>query len=187
MSAAAKSLQSFPTLCDPIDGGPPGSPIPGILQARTLEWVAISFSNAWKGKVKVKWLSRVRLFTTLWSAAFQAPLSMGFSRQEYWRGCHCLQKNKTSIGEVLDFCLSFRIKFLIVLFIASIFLLVLNLLIYCFLNRAVLKSLTMMIRASLVAQMVKNLPSTWETWVQSLVWVDPLERGTATLRILWTV
>ena len=70
-------------LCDPIDGSPPGSPVPGILQARTLEWVVISFSNAGKGKVKVKSLSRVRLFTTPWSAAYQAPLSMGFSRQEY--------------------------------------------------------------------------------------------------------
>ena len=85
-AAAAKSLQSCPTLCDPIDGGPPGSPVPGILQARTLEWVAISFSNAWKGKVKVKSLSRALLFATPWSAAYQAPLSMGFSRQEYWSG-----------------------------------------------------------------------------------------------------
>ena len=85
-AAAAKSLQSCPTLCDPIDGGPPGSPIPGILQARSLEWVAISFSNAWKGKVKVKLLSRVQLFATPWSAAYQAPPSMGFSRQEYWSG-----------------------------------------------------------------------------------------------------
>ena len=83
-AAAAKSLQSCSTLCDPIDGSPPGSPTPGILQARTLEWVAISFSNAWKGKVKVKWLSRVQLFATPWSAAYQAPPSMGFSRQEYW-------------------------------------------------------------------------------------------------------
>ena len=82
----AKSLQSCPTLCDPIDSSPPGSPVPGILQARTLEWVAISFSNAWKGKVKVKSLSPVRLFTTPWSAAYQAPLSMGFSRQEHWNG-----------------------------------------------------------------------------------------------------
>ena len=85
-AAAAKSLQSCPTLCDPIDGSPPGSPVPGILQARTLEWVAISFSNAWKWKVKVNSLSRVRLFATLWTAAYQAPLSMGFSRQEYWSG-----------------------------------------------------------------------------------------------------
>ena len=85
-AAAAASLQSCPTLCDPIDGSPPGSPIPGILQARTLEWVAISFSNAWKWKVKVKSLSRVRLLATPWTAAHQAPPSMGFSRQEYWSG-----------------------------------------------------------------------------------------------------
>ena len=85
-AAAANSLQSCATLCDPIDGSPPGSPVPGILQARTLEWVAISFSNAWKWKVKVKLLSRVRLFETPWTAAHQAPPSMGFSRQEYWSG-----------------------------------------------------------------------------------------------------
>ena len=84
--AAAKSLQSCPTLCNPIDGSPPCSPVPGILQARTLEWVAISFSNASKWKVKVKSLSRVRLFTTSWTAAYRAPPSMGFSRQEYWSG-----------------------------------------------------------------------------------------------------
>ena len=83
-AAATKSLQSCPTLCDPIDGSPPGSPIPGILQARTLEWVAISFSNAWKWKVKL--LSCVRLFATPWTAAHQAPPSMGFSRQEDWSG-----------------------------------------------------------------------------------------------------
>ena len=85
-AAAAKSCQSCPTLCDPIDSSPPGSPIPGILQARTMEWVAISFSNAWKWKVKVRLLSRVRLFVTPWTAAYQAPPSMGFSRQEYWSG-----------------------------------------------------------------------------------------------------
>ena len=85
-SAAAKSLQSCPTLCEPIDGSPPGSPISGILQARTLEWVAISFSNEWKWKVKVKSLSHVRLFATPWTAACQAPPSMGFSRQKYWSG-----------------------------------------------------------------------------------------------------
>ena len=79
-SAAAKSLQSCPTLCDPIDGSPPGFPIPGILQARTLEWVAISFSNAWKWKVKVKSLSLVWPSATPWTAAFQTPPSMGFSR-----------------------------------------------------------------------------------------------------------
>ena len=84
-ATAAKSLQSCPTLCNPIDGSPPGSAIPGILQARTLEWVAISFSNAWNWKVKVKSLSHVRLSETTWTAAYQAPSSMGFSRQEYWR------------------------------------------------------------------------------------------------------
>ena len=85
-AAAATSLQSCPTLCNPIDGRPPGSPVPGILQARTLEWVAISFSNAWKWKVKVKSLSRVQLLVTPWTAAHQAPPSMGFSRQECWSG-----------------------------------------------------------------------------------------------------
>ena len=77
-AAAAKSLQSCPTLCGPIDGSPLGSSVPGILQARILEWVAISFSNAWKWKVKVKSLSRARLLATPWTAAYQAPLTMGF-------------------------------------------------------------------------------------------------------------
>ena len=85
-AAAAKSLQSCPTLCDPIDGSLQGSPIPGILQVRTLEWVPISFSSAWKWKVKGKSLSRVWLFATPWTAAHQAPPSMGFSEQEYWSG-----------------------------------------------------------------------------------------------------
>ena len=85
-AAAAKSLQLCPTLCDPIDGSPPGSPVPGNLQARTLEWAAISFSNAWKWKVKVKSLSGVWLLVTPRAAAYQAPPSMGFSRQEYWSG-----------------------------------------------------------------------------------------------------
>ena len=85
-AAAAKSLQSCPTLCDHIDSSPLGSAVPGILQARTQEWVAISFSSAWKWKVKVKSLSHIRLFTTPWTAAHQAPPSMGFSRQEYWSG-----------------------------------------------------------------------------------------------------
>ena len=85
-AAAAKSLQSCLTLCNPIHSSPPGSAIPGILQTRTLEWVAISFSDAWKWKVKVKSLSRVWLFTIPWTAALQAPPSMGFSRQEYWSG-----------------------------------------------------------------------------------------------------
>ena len=81
-AAAAKFLQLCPTLCDPIDGSPPGSTIPGTLQVRKLEWVAISFVNAWKWKMKVKSLSRVRLFETPWTTAYQAPPSMGFSRQE---------------------------------------------------------------------------------------------------------
>ena len=85
-AAAAKSLQSCPTLCDLIDGSPPGSPVHGILQARTLEWVAISFSNAWKWKVKVKSFSRAQLLVTPWTAAYQASPPMGFSRQEYWSG-----------------------------------------------------------------------------------------------------
>ena len=85
-AAAAKSLQLYPTLCDPIDSSPPGSPVPGILQARTLEWVTISFSHAWKWEVKVKSLSCVRLLATPWTAAYQAPPSMRFSRQQYWNG-----------------------------------------------------------------------------------------------------
>ena len=83
---AAKLLQSCLTLCDPRDSSPPGSPIPGILQARTLEWVVISFSNAWKWKVKMKSLSCVWLLATPGTAAYQAPPSMAFSRQEYWCG-----------------------------------------------------------------------------------------------------
>ena len=85
-AAAAKSLESCPTLCDPRDGSPPGSPIPGILQARTLEWVAISFFNASKWKVKVKSISRVQPLVTPWATAYQAPPSMGFSRQKYSSG-----------------------------------------------------------------------------------------------------
>ena len=85
-AAAAKSLQSCSILCDPTDSSPPSSSVTRILQVRILEWVAISFSNAWKWKVKVKSLSRVQLFATPWTAAYQAPPSMGFSRQEYWSG-----------------------------------------------------------------------------------------------------
>ena len=100
-AAAAKLLQSCPTLCDPIDGSSPGSPIPRILWARTLEWVAISFFNAWKWKVKVKSLSRVRLFATAWTAAYQAPPSMGFSRQEYWSiSFYCCIKSYLKISSL---------------------------------------------------------------------------------------
>ena len=95
---AAKLLQSCPTLCYPIDGSPLGSPDPGILQARTLEWVAISFSNAWKWKVKLKSLNHVQLLAIPQTAAYQAPPSMGFSWQKYWSGLplpspHCFLKN----------------------------------------------------------------------------------------------
>ena len=85
-TAAAKSLQLCLTLCDPIVSSPPGSPVPGILQARTLEWVAMSFCNAWKWKVKVKLLSHIWLLANPWTAAYQAPPSMGFFRQKYWSG-----------------------------------------------------------------------------------------------------
>ena len=85
-AAAAKLLQSCPTLCNPIDSSPLGSSVPGILQAIILEWVAISFSNAWKWKVKVKSISHARLLATPWTATYQAPPSMGLSRQEYWSG-----------------------------------------------------------------------------------------------------
>ena len=119
--AAAKSLQSCLTLCDPIDSTPPVSSVPRILQARTLELVAISFSNAWKWKVKVKSLSRVWLFETPWTVAYQAPLSMGFSRQEYWSGlpfpspytciCKSKQLNPSNFSfhkfEILIFILEF--------------------------------------------------------------------------------
>ena len=83
-------------LCNPRDGSPPGSPIPGILQVRTLEWVAISFSNAWKWKVKVKSLSRAQLLAIPRTAAYQAPPSMGFSRQEYWSGLPLSSPRKCS-------------------------------------------------------------------------------------------
>ena len=94
-TAAAKSLQLCPTLCDPIDGSPPGSPVPGILQTRTLEWVAIAFSNAWKWKVKVKSLSRVPLLATPWTAAHQAP-SMGFPGKSTGVGAIAFSKPDTT-------------------------------------------------------------------------------------------
>ena len=116
--AAAKSLQSCLTLCNPTDSSPPGSPVPGILQARTLEWVAISFSNAWKWKVKVKSLSHVRLFATPWTVAYQAPLSMGFSRQEYWSGVpsrfhiYALIHNICfSLSDLLHSAINFKVRF----------------------------------------------------------------------------
>ena len=115
---AAKSLQSCPTLCNPIDGTPPGSPILGILQARTLEWLAISFSNAGKGKGKVKSLSRVRLLSTPWTAAHQAPPSMGFSRLEFWSGmplpCIYIHTHTHTHTRVCVLCLGFSINILTV-------------------------------------------------------------------------
>ena len=109
-TAAAKSPQSRWTLCDPIDGSPPGSTVPGILQERTLERAAISFSNAWKWKVKVKSLSRVWLSTTPWTTAYQAPLPMGLSRQEYWTGLPYSSpfKRKFNFKRFLEF---FSLKF----------------------------------------------------------------------------
>ena len=106
-AAAAKSLQSCPTLCDPRDGSPPGSPISGILQARTLEWVAISFSNEWKWKVKGKSLSHVWLLATPRTAADQAPPSMGFARQECWSGLPLPSPSKFPIHALIySNCLS---------------------------------------------------------------------------------
>ena len=105
-TAAAKSLQSCPTLCDLIDGSPRGSSVPGILQVRTLEWVAISFSNAWKWKVKGKLLSPVWLSATPWTAAHQASPSMGLSRQEYWSGVPLPSPNVCRVGQIKNFTLS---------------------------------------------------------------------------------
>ena len=110
-SAAAKLLQSCPTLCDPRDGSPPGPAVPGILQARTLEWVAISFSNAWTWKVKAKSLSCVRLLATPWTAAYQAPPSVGFSRQKYYIPLNCsLLKVKNVSFMLYEFYLNKKYK-----------------------------------------------------------------------------
>ena len=117
-AATAKSLQSCPILCDPIDGSPPGSPVPGILQAITLEWVAIFFSNAWKWKVKVKLLSCVGPSATPWTAAFQAPPSMGFSRQEYWSGVPL--PSPAVVGEIMFLMFSYYF-ILIYLYISTTF------------------------------------------------------------------
>ena len=101
-AVAAKSLQSCPTLCDPLDSSPPGSTIPGILQARTLERSAISFSNAWKWKVKVKWLSRVRLFATPWTAAHRLLCPWDFPGKSTGVGCHCLLQDHM-LGHKISF------------------------------------------------------------------------------------
>ena len=107
LAAAAKSLQLCPTLCDPIDGSPPGSAVPGILQARTLEWVAISFSKAGKWKVKVKLLSSIWLLATPWTASYQAPPSMGFSRQEYWSGSPLPSLKEGLVPVIWNICTGF--------------------------------------------------------------------------------
>ena len=107
-AAAAKLLQSCPTLCDPIDGSPPGSSVPEILQARTLEWVAISFSNAWKWKVKVKSLSHVQLLATPWTAAYLTPPSMGFSRQEHWSGVPLPSPVNAAVNTISERMVYFR-------------------------------------------------------------------------------
>ena len=101
-TTTTKSLQSCPTLCDPMDCSLPGFSVHGILQARTLEWVAISFSSAWKWKVKVNSLSRVWLLATPWTAAYQAPPSMGFSGQQYWSGVPLPSPIHTHIPPFLD-------------------------------------------------------------------------------------
>ena len=146
----AKSLQSCPTLCDPIDGSPPGSPVPGILQARTLEWAAISFSNVWKWKVKVKSLSRVWLLATPWIAAYQAPPSMGFSKQEYWSGVPLPSHRIIKYWQINHES-----------------------------NRIIL-SFLMVPKAFPVTQTVKNPHTRQEVRVWSLGEKDPLEKGMAT-------
>ena len=101
-SQESEVIQSCPTLCHPTDGSPRGSPIPGVLQARILDWVAISFSNAWKWKVKVKSLSCVRLLATWWTTAYQSPPSMEFSRHEYWSGVPFPRKGNTIKAKCLS-------------------------------------------------------------------------------------
>ena len=114
------SLQSCLTLCNPRDGSPPVSPIPGILQARTLECVAISFSNASKWKVKVKSLSHVWLLVTPWTAAYQAPPSMRFSRREYWSGMP-LPSPLESLEKVNKLCLSSQTSLIVIYRVAILF------------------------------------------------------------------
>ena len=106
-AAAAKLLQSCPTLCNSIDDSLPGSTVPGILQAKTLEWVAISFSNAWKWKVKVRSLSRVWLFATPWTVAHQAFRPWDFPGKSTGVGCHCLLRTYVyAAAKSLQSCLT---------------------------------------------------------------------------------
>ena len=108
-AAAAQSLQSCPTLCDPRDGSPPGSPVPGILQARTLEQVAISFSNAWKWKMKVKSLSQVWFLATPWTAVYQAPPSMDSPGKNTGVGCHCFLLHYSQANSFLASTMNFQV------------------------------------------------------------------------------
>ena len=105
-AAAAKSLQSCLTLWDPTDGSPAGSPVPGILQARTLEWVAISFSNAGKWKVKVKSLSRVRLFATPWLQPTRLLHPWDFPGKSTGVGCHHLLQLAAEVPAKFSLCYS---------------------------------------------------------------------------------
>ena len=182
-ATAAKSLQSCPTLCDPI---------PGILQARTLEWVAIAFSSTWKWKVKVKSLSCVRLLATPWTTAYQAPPSMGFSRQEYWSGVPLPFLIYIYIHHLLY---SFPFWFIteywtyISLYYAVGSCLFILFIIYLFLKQTCIK---VFCRAPKVAQWAKILPAMQVTWVRSLGRDDPLKKWMAThysilaWRIPWT-
>ena len=181
-AAAAKSLQSCLTLCDPIDISPPGSPIPGILQARTLEWVAISSSNACKWKVKLKSLSHVRLLATPWTTAYQCPPSMGLFRQEYWSGMSLLSLASNldwlSISHMVIYmfqCYSLKSSHTHLLPESKVCSLHLCLFCLCFLIHCLGWSQT-----SLVAETVKRLPTMRETQVQSLGWEDLLEKEMAT-------
>ena len=185
-AAAAKSLQSCPTLCDPRHGSPPGFPIPEILQARTLEWVAISLSNAWKWKVKVKSLSHVWLLATSWTAAYQAPPSMGFSRQEYWSGLplpsphlslDCLIHSFVRLIDYLDLFCSLSPTYVCDWVRGAIYLQVYHPALSTTLNE--LPSYNTQC-ASLVAQLVKSLPAMQETQIWFLGLEDPLEERMAT-------
>ena len=190
-AAAAASLQSCPTLCDPIDCSPPGSSVPGILQVRILEWVAISFSNAWRWKVKVKSLSSVRLFATPWTTAYQAPLSMGFSRQEYWSGvpspspakmwkqCKCPKTGEhinkmwyISTMEYYSGCPNSSVGKESTCNGGDLGLIP-------GLGRSTGEGIGYPLQYSRT-QLVKNLPALQETWVWSLGWEDPPETEKAT-------
>ena len=121
-AATAKSLQSCPTLCDPIDGSPPGSPIPGILQARTLEWVAISFSSAWKWKVKVKSFSCARLCDPMDCSLPRLPCPWEFPGKSTGVGCHCLLRSEDCMDcMVVLFIIFWRNSILFSILAASIY------------------------------------------------------------------